>query len=1625
MTSHVSELGIPTPEKTLRDLAKNVSKFLPLFAEIDPAIGVKELHELVGPIIETADLPELSPGHRAAASNALCAIIECCQASSSEHARKEIIDDSIWVRVFDIYLQRSENAKGKSMRQILLVLTSVITKDESPRALELRRQATTTFLDIICGRQDRLKVKPALQGLAHFLLRDVVSISQLLELHERLLARLTEASSPASLQALFSAFLAWIVHHDTSLSAGHLIKNFLIQARKSLDYLSTTQNDTVSPLWIEPVVSTLQQWPDRMQEFKTHVFPYCFLPNVQEYLRFLSYLHFSVHVHSSGAIPGDLRLYEDARHGMEESDEFKILIAAIEAGKELSLIRDTDSRICNIIKVHDGAIHIPDSIFGTWMSHPDPEVRLAGMFLSIHSTSITRPMTSGTLKFLKRNLVHLHTDTDAYFRRDVNGYTQKLFDRLRASTATLAKVATKSNTSCSQRLPIPRPCYRYDVSSSRALQQDLLFETLAFIVWYIRFLQWELRSNASYQRRITALQSLTIVLRSGLDPGVPTSHLSKSAQGQLNWAHGVQIANPTLTRVLMDLILDPFDDIRNSAVSVLQLCLLAQPIAGQDVVLGTMHRFLERAESMQLRTGRADQADGVARAYSLLYSLLDNYPGPKNPTNFSSSLDLFVHLKQTLRGTLAFAAQNLTEAVNGKPVHGTFAALRYIIDQESFYNLMSKAPIGDFDQWKQAHDELLESVADFWNSVQHILCADAPEGLVPDEMEEEASLDTKEILSYSWRGVKEASVLLRVMIAKAPIGDDERALISPALFERLGQLCFTQLLELRHRGAFSTVSQTFAAFCRRCVSSNIPALRALPETWYQGTLLSIQDKAGAITRRSAGIPALMASITAADSNKLFPRAMSDLISEASTEAQSTNIEESRLPQVHALNCIKEFFTTSRLNVVSEAYMGQGLELAAKTLNSNIWPIRNCSLMLFKALIERLLGSSEAQDWKELERARTSRFSYDDYPSLVTILTDLLNPEGPLKQSIESAPASGSPLDLHGAEGVFPALQILRQARPPETHLDVIVASVERLLASPHWHLRDMAARTVVSLRPVHQLHDAIFALLSKRTESHNVRHGTLLAVKYIVRKLLQSPDALNQEDFSHLMQKLGQLPEEWYISSHCPFIRAAFLDVVSLCGMALARRPDSILALPAWESLTSAVSMSPQYNLGVSAAAGDDLLRQSLAQTFFIDRTILRENSLAVMTSEDYQGMDAALVLLANKDQDTCCMVLETLDQILKLQPTNGITIPLDLVLAHVYSVLLSARDAEVISKAQDVLANSLTIGTYKTSFFALVSEDQVLLTLTKLEHQCLYGPPSNTQSGLHLLGFFLDHAYANYPSQRPSILKAIARYIRILRMTITDTNPFDMRFAAAQSLSALSSIWHADGPLILALSLILHTLLNDDDDEIRTLAARTTSILLHSQSHPNTNHTVPLLSSHHLAAFLAQKFATSLTLVRELSRRLIDPSTPFAQELDSARTENTALFAQEKQNLYLDPALDYVLYSRILMHSNVPASTYRQIQTYTLAALALLTQTARQEKDGALGWSSKPDVFALVVRVICAAEVVLGAEVMVGLRRFADALEAGEGHGLLVERVEGVLERGVVRMLGDVGSSLRRIGEL
>lgn len=78
------------------------------------------------------------------------------------------------------------------------------------------------------------------------------------------------------------------------------------------------------------------------------------------------------------------------------------------------------------------------------------------------------------------------------------------------------------------------------------------------------------------------------------------------------------------------------------------------------------------------------------------------------------------------------------------------------MDQDAFYPTIAKEPAEIHQQWIEAHSELITSFESLWSIVYNVLCADAPEGNVPDEVDEAANLDTREVLSYSWRGLKEA-----------------------------------------------------------------------------------------------------------------------------------------------------------------------------------------------------------------------------------------------------------------------------------------------------------------------------------------------------------------------------------------------------------------------------------------------------------------------------------------------------------------------------------------------------------------------------------------------------------------------------------------------------------------------------------------------------------------------------------------------------------------------------------------------------------------------------------------------------------------------------------------------------
>lgn len=73
--------------------------------------------------------------------------------------------------------------------------------------------------------------------------------------------------------------------------------------------------------------------------------------------------------------------------------------------------------------------------------------------------------------------------------------------------------------------------------------------------------------------------------------------------------------------------------------------------------------------------------------------------------------------------------------------------------------MLKSVPSDQLDEWRAIHLRIFAAYKALWSCIWKVLCADAPEGHVPEDMEEETSIDTKEILSYSWRGLKEARLV--------------------------------------------------------------------------------------------------------------------------------------------------------------------------------------------------------------------------------------------------------------------------------------------------------------------------------------------------------------------------------------------------------------------------------------------------------------------------------------------------------------------------------------------------------------------------------------------------------------------------------------------------------------------------------------------------------------------------------------------------------------------------------------------------------------------------------------------------------------------------------------------------
>ncbi|TKX22999.1 hypothetical protein C1H76_4738 [Elsinoe australis] len=1070
--------------------------------------------------------------------------------------------------------------------------------------------------------------------------------------------------------------------------------------------------------------------------------------------------------------------------------------------------------------------------------------------------------------------------------------------------------------------------------------------------------------------------------------------------------------------LLIALLLDSFDDVRDLAMNVLQMIMHDEGgHAAEKLEHGTANplgndqnrlvQILEIAEKRAAQSGRADHADGVARVHALLFALAIPMPLSTNSSWYLSQQTILQHLFDRCDQMLISLRANLSAAIHGLPFHATLISLRYVVDQIQVVDASSTT----LQRGYTLATKVQETVVTVWEIVRPVLCDDAPEGYMPAEAEDsDLDLDTKDILSFSWRALKEVSLLQRALVINLTKSPGDPVLDEDKFLSHLN-LCFTQLRDLRHRGAFSTVAQTFTISCMqymRCFSSGEKSLRS----FYENTITSINSLSTINTRRSAGLPAMLAGLLAStsDSSPLFSEAIGDLTKIASGPIVTENTDHQALPQVHALNCLREVFKHSRLGQRSEKYIPEALQLSGICLTSDLWGIRNSGLMLFRALIDRLLGASDANDEDAvITRSKDVLSRYSQTLELIFTLLD-----ANLDNVVQTS----------AVEKVFPALQLLQRVSPPPTELSRLRIAVYSLTGCPHWLVRDKAARAMARLYQREEVLPALIDLAKEYKRRHNAEHGRLLTIKYLLRTLpLQDPEIRSAASEIVLNLCSGGL-----LTYGSDIIEATTLDVITEYVQRVPTQEAAVEVLTSMSDSNSVAHILEMRN------------NDALAQIPHSPVLVMALASLLPYDQESYSETER-ITTLAKTDPDACVAMLEGFEAVVS-RPNSSPHV-VNSIFQIVMGILRLASQTipRVLIAAMDVVHSCALTGRLVNP----ANIDELSAMWFDKAMECGTTPLSQDRA-LIVSGIILDMGLQGVVNTSSELSQRLGFWLLQIRDAAEEDQPFDTRFAAATALEkvqqGLPFLRYDDNfaNMVVDYAILVYDLTNDDDDEVRGVAAKVACRLFSSEVN-HVKRLVPLAAGSQMLSQLVRQHVSSTYLAFVAVSRLISSShhnrtsETVMDLLRTQTTEENVLFAEEKQNLFIDPAREARVWSKLLMSlapDAIGRSEMQNLQNWTIEGLIALDDTANALAGGPLGWSYKPDSFALGLRVIYSAQTLLywqRTRDSLRLRstelrdRLGQLLRIGQRCGLNViwlEELEKILARDLFLGVQKVGRILR-----
>lgn len=725
--------------------------------------------------------------------NTLSAFLDAARISKFEATRQLVLSRETWLSVFEVFLARFKDAKPKPMKQLLESLVALLTKTlaEDDRQLVKSRVINVTLPSIVLNER-RSQLKASLVTLEIMVRKNALSPVELIAMVRGWLqenagrwiplfkedckalaidvSQFSERTSDGdavglgpqrtAAEVLVLALAAQAKSFELAAGPGDTLTAF-VQKVKALPPASYPREHVQSLLsvWVAPIRHVILKNMHLLEPMSSCFLHPLFSIDPVGFRSFLNQLPFE------NLLTGDM---QDA-----SVDELSLLFASLQMAKKIGLVHEdrkcpykcpfpAHSRKCNEVAYRvldtspkgpiaktggtDEAFVLKSEVIGQFLFHRDFSIRIAALSLLITTNATTKPFTSAAMRAILKGLPSLHAESDAYSRGEILSIIRKLIPRLKGGIMSSEQNWDEVMASANKKQP---PNYARDDLETRACLTD-----------YLEFLKGDLQPTASYQRHITSLKTLILLLDSGLDARFEGSIVSKSDGNLTKWKMNAEVFEPTLLRLLVDLLLDPFEEVRARSLSIVNLfprelligdgVQTASNASDKSQLLGA----LSTAEQMASRTSRADYADTVARLYHILFCAAQSRT-PGASQWWETKIGVVDSILKRLEAKLSVSGAIVKYHLRDAPLHGHVSALRYIVSTTDFHALIADPKLPGHENWRSTHTRVVFICDKIWNEVKPVLCIDSPEGH-SDEPAEGLSVGPKDILSYSWRALRES-----------------------------------------------------------------------------------------------------------------------------------------------------------------------------------------------------------------------------------------------------------------------------------------------------------------------------------------------------------------------------------------------------------------------------------------------------------------------------------------------------------------------------------------------------------------------------------------------------------------------------------------------------------------------------------------------------------------------------------------------------------------------------------------------------------------------------------------------------------------------------------------------------